>query len=494
MLNLKTIEFRNEFAWILIAVLVSAVISLFLSLQLGFMMLIFLAAAWWVWEYPEEGFLWFILVAPILPMLKITQTIGTTTLIKDVIILTLFLKTFLWPLITKRLSYRRNVFVIPILILLGWTAFETLRADSLVLGILRARDITLYMFLYFGVLYLPHNREIMKTRVKWAIAGLIVIMMLGVYQWFFAVDSTVLRFDPVRNIWIPRLSSVMAHPSIFGQYLVTAALLALAGIAQYKKSRIGVAWLALFVALLPLIFITYSRAVWIGLVSGVALMFLVFVGYEVMYRMRKRTIVKSVLVGAGILILVSVVMLKFTPVGLYVRSAIDPSYGSNEERLEFMARLIGPITNTEAMIGKGLGDVLAQNFREVDLGVYDIASGSSRSVQLTKNRTLVDNQYLKSFVETGLVGLLIYALLFWVFLKSAVTMFRGSTSKHTSKHSLVVKLWGVGFLAAFVVQGLFIDIWDIFPTNALFWIVAALVSVSVDMGLVGGVKQEQAVG
>ena len=95
----------HHFVMVFIAVMVSAFISLFLSWQLGFMVLIFLAAAWWVWEHPEEGFLWFILMAPILPMLKITQTIGTVTLIKDVLILTLFLKTFLssctgksWPL------------------------------------------------------------------------------------------------------------------------------------------------------------------------------------------------------------------------------------------------------------------------------------------------------------------------------------------------------------------------------------------------------------
>lgn len=488
MIFVKTLEFRNEFAWILIGVLVSAFISMFLSFQLGFFVLFFLATAWWVWENPEPGFLLFLLIIPVLPMLKITQSIGTATLIKDVIILTLFLRAFLWPLLTKKLPYRRNVFVLPILLLFAWTALETLRADSLVLGILRARDITLYMFLYFAVLYLPHSKRIMKKRVKWVVAGLIAIMLLGVYQWFFAVDSTVLRFDPVREIWIPRLSSVMAHPSIFGQYLVTTALLALACVAQYKKSQYGLLWLVLFIALLPLIFITYSRAVWIGLVVGGGLMLLVFVGQEVLHRISKRTAVKSVMVFLAVIILGSTLMLKYTPAGIYVRSAIDPNYGSNEERLVFVARLIGPLSNTEALIGKGLGDVLAQNFREVDLGVYDIASGSSRSVQLTKNRTLVDNQYIKSFVETGLVGLMMYALLFLVFFKSAISGFRESPS-----YIKIIKLWAVGFLAAFVVQGLFIDIWDISPTNALFWIVAAFVSISVDKGLVGKFEREQPV-
>jgi O-antigen ligase len=484
-LTAKTKDFRDEFAWVLIAVMVSAFVSLVLSWQLGFLLLFFLAAAWWVWENPEEGLVLFILIAPILPMLKITQTIGTATLVKDVIILTLFTKTFAWPLVAKKLPYRRNIFLWPVVMLLAWTAFETLRADELVLGILRARDIVLYMLLYVSVLYLPHSRRIMKERVMWAAAGLVVVILLGLYQWFFAADSAVLRYDPVREVWIPRLSSIMAHPSIFGQYLVVAAMLALAVVAEYKKSRWGVIWSVLLLALLPLIFITYSRAVWIGLLVGGVVMLFVFLSQEIVKKVPRRLVIKSVLIMIGAVVLVSVVALKFTPAVTYIKSAIDPSYGSNEERLIFLARLVGPMTDTEALIGKGLGDVLAQNFRQVDLGVYDIAAGSSRNVQLTKNRTLVDNQYLKSFVEMGLVGLLIYACLFWVFLKSAAVGLNKAPS-----HIKVIKLWGVGFLAAFVVQGFFIDIWDIFPTNALFWVVAALMSVSVDQGLSGKFKAD----
>lgn len=166
-----------------------------------------------------------------------------------------------------------------------------------------------------------------------------------------------------------------------------------------------------------------------------------------------------------------VAVLRFTPAGGLLRSIVDPTYGSNEERVEFLVRLVAPLTNRNAIIGNGLGDVIAQNFREVDLEAYDIAAGASRAVQLTKNTTLVDNQHLKTFIEMGVVGIGLYLWLYWRFAWNAV-----KTALRTSNTNAAIGYWGVGFLAAFIIQGLFIDIWDIFPTNLLFWIIAALLS------------------
>jgi len=170
--------------------------------------------------------------------------------------------------------------------------------------------------------------------------------------------------------------------------------------------------------------------------------------------------------------------LKLTPAGIYVKSFIDPRYASNEERLEFVARLIAPMTNVEAMVGKGLGDVMLQNFRQSDIEIYDLATGNSRSVQLIKNQTLVDNQYLKTGVEMGLVGLLIYGWIYWRFFRTCRI-----NSNEFSPTSRIVGLWGGGFLTVFVIQAFFIDIWDIWPTNAMFWIVAALTAARSQMVL-----------
>jgi len=435
----------------LIIVLVSAFISFFLSFQAGVFILFFAAVAWWVWEHPEGGFLLFVVLAPLLPMLKITQTIGTVTLVKDIIILTLLFRVFLIPLLAKRLPYQRNVFFAPLALLLAWTGFEMLRADSLILGILRARDIALYALLYLAVLYLPHNKKIFQERLKWFSASLLVLLLLSVYQWFWAVDSAVLRFDPVREVWIPRLSSVMAHPSIFGEYLVAAASLFGVVALFTVRGRTRLLFGALGLVTIPFIFLTYSRAVWVGLAAALTAGALAIFWRLLMSHARQWLAWRLGAISLVCAVLVLVVLMRLTPVGVFVRSAFDPTYGSNEERLEFMARLIAPLSNFEALFGKGLGDVLEQNFREVDLETYDIATGAQRVVQLTKNRTLVDNQYLKSFVELGLAGLLIYGWLYWRFLKASFGLVAASDGHYRS----IVGIWALAFLSAFVVQGFF---------------------------------------
>lgn len=469
--------FRPLFAWLLIAVAASAFVSFFLSLQTGVFLLLFLALAWWAWEHPEDGFLFLIVIAPLLPMLKITQTIGTVTLLKDVLILTLTARLVVVPLLQQRLPYRRNVLAAPLAALAAWTIVSMLRSDDYVLGVLRARDILLYPLLYLAVLYLQHDWHAQRARLRFFSAVVIIVLLLGIYQWFFAADSAVLRFDPQREVWIPRLSSLLAHPSIFGQYLVAVGTVAgAAGLVLNGRARMLMLLLA--AATLPFVYLTYSRAVWLGLTAAVLALVTAWGVQQVRSHLPRRYVAGwgSAVGAAGGAAIIMLAL--YTPVGVFLRSAFDPTYGSNEERIEFMARLVAPLTNKEAMLGRGLGDVLEQNFREANVTTYDIAAGQARAVQLAKNRTLVDNQWLKTGVEMGLAGLIIYS---WMFVRLAKHSWQLAVQKKNmvfgdGRYQQMTGLATLAFLAAFVIQGFFIDIWDIFPTNAMFWVMAALAS------------------
>lgn len=469
----KDFSFAPMYGWMLVAVSAAAFIAAFLSLQAGIFALLFAATAWFTWKYPEEGFLLLLILMPILPMLKITQTIATFSLIKDVLIITLFLRLFALPLLRKRLPYRRNILFASLVALVAWSLAATMQADSLILGILRLRDIGLYMLAYMAVLYLPHHdAATMRRRLLWFGSAVGITLLLAVWQWFFAVDSAVLRFDPVRKIWFPRISSVLAHPSIYGEYLIASLALAVS-IAAANIRRTYRVWAAgAAVLLLPFIFLTYSRAVWLGAAAVLAIAAIIFAWRVIQEKVSIAKVGRwsvAALAGAGIIF---VLMLRFTPAGGLLRSIVDPTYGSNEERVTFFVRLVAPLTTAQVIVGNGLGDVLAQNFRQVDLETYDIASGDTRAVQLTKNRTLVDNQHLKTLIEMGVIGLGLYL---WLYVRYAHATMR-SAIVGSNQTTQIVGLWGVGFLTAFVLQGFFIDIWDVFPTNLIFWIIAALIS------------------
>lgn len=472
----KSSQLRSVFAWALLVTLATAIVALFVNVQLAFFVLLFAAVGWWAWENPEGGFLLFVVVAPLLSLFKATQTIGTVTLIKDVIILALFLRVVVTALLAKKLPYRRSLLFGPAAALAAWTAFETLRADSLALGILRARDIILYLLLYFIVLYLPTGqaglpatKEIWMRRLQWFTLSFLITAIHAAYQWFWAADSAVLRFDPGRQVWIPRISSTFGHPSVYGEFGVVAAALFMSCALFLKKKLL---WIFLVFISLPLVYLTYSRAVWIGfLVTGV--------GIGGIWLWKRGNLKYWALPVATAAIISFMILFLTLPQGRSLLSTtLDPNYASNRIRLEFVARLVAPMSSLDAIIGRGLGDVVQQKLLQTDVGVTEIAGGASRDVQLAKDATLVDNQYLKSFVEMGVIGLVIYVWLFWQFMKGCLELMRISPHVHIGSVQRVIGLWGLGFLVAFVVQALFIDMWDVFPMNAMFWIVGGLVSVA----------------
>lgn len=461
------LNIRAPYAWGLVVIAALAVVALVVSLQAAIVGLLAIVVAFWAWQNPTSAFLLLLVVSPLLPMFKITQTFGSITLLKDIILVICLARLVIRPLWQRTLPYRRNLIWLPLLSLVLWVALATLRADILLLGILRARELTLYIAAFFIALYLPHKKDLARELVGWLLAAYVMVVIVAGYQWWFAQSSAVLRFDPARQIWIPRISSTLAHPSVFGEYLVLIGITSgsLAWIARKQREKIVLAAVAL--SCLPLIYLTYSRAVWIAVVAAIGAGVLAY-GYQ---RWREaHTVAWRKVFGYSLVALIAAAsVIQFTPVGVFLKSAFDTSYRSNEVRLEYVARLVAPVTNSEAIVGRGLGDVVAQNYREVKLTSYDIASTSSRTVQLAKDSTLVDNQYLKTFIELGLVGLLIYV---WLFAR----LLRGSLQLLRNEQTRAAGTVGVSFLAAFAVQALFIDVWDIFPTNLAFWTLAGIIS------------------
>ncbi len=470
---MRDLTLSPAYAWGLVVLAALSVVALGISLHMALAGLLFVLVAWWAWQEPEPGFLFLVVLAPLLPLLKATQTLDDITLVKDVIILTLAARLFIYPLLTKQLPYRRLELIFPLLLLGAWVLLGVARADSPVLGIVRARDLLLYPLLYVVAAYLPTSSKIWRERLWWFLGSATAVLLLGAYQWLWAADSAVLRLDPERSIWIPRLSATFVHPSIYGEYLVLVVTLLLALFLQIKDVRARFMAAVLGLGNLLSIYLTYSRGVWLGLVAAVIAMFVArlrsaswrsYGGQPYWKRQR--------LISGSVAIIVTVIFfLLMTSAGTFLRSSFDPTYGSNEIRLEFLARLLSSVSNSEALFGKGLGDVVTQNFRVIDLQGSEVVLGEARAVQRAKDATLVDNQYLKTFVELGLFGLLIY---FWLFWRLARSAWQAAQAQETVRR--ILGLWTFGFLAAFIIQAFFIDIWDIFPTNAAFWILAGLLA------------------
>jgi len=435
---------------------ISIFLSLFFSAQAGLLLLAGAWAAAFSWKYPKRAFWVLLFFAPILSILKITETLSLVTPLKDFIIIALFLRVVIFPILRKDDQYRRNVVIAPIILLVIYAIFGVFRADSHLLGILRLRDILLYVPMLWIARGLINTKRDFINFLRVIFSTVALTLFLAVIQIVFFADGAVLRFDPSNSSWIPRASSVLAHPNNLGSYLIIILPIMFA----YAWRKFKFSYQYIFIVLTAIVgavvvYATYSRSVWVAFAISILALILINA------RQKRKIHAKYLIFGA---IIIVVGMFSFPRVGNLLRTAIDPTYGSNAERLEILTGLVASSTNTSALIGRGLGDVYQGTGRQINISLSDIVSADDQGVRTAKDRTFVDNAVIKTWTETGLAGLLIIVFLLWRVLRLA---WETAEKENTGQ----VKTFAAGFLSAtlgLVVMSFFLDIPEVFPI-ALYW-------------------------
>ena len=430
--------------------------ALFFSAQAG---IFILGGAWLValsWKYPKQVFWTLLFFAPILPLLKTTQTLSAVTPLKDFIIATLFIKVVIYPVFLKKDSYRRHNILLPIIFLCGYAVFAVLISNSHVLGILRLRDILLYIpMLWIGRMMVVSRKDFTDfLKIIFSSVGLVIIFAL--VQFVFFADGMILRFNPSDSSWIPRASSVLAHPNILGSYLLCLLpLLFSFSIYKFKSSLISKVILLLGFLGLVAVYATYSRGVWIAFAGAI-----LATGTLVVYQ--KKVLLFKVVLPIILIGVISVMAIPRTR--NLLRTVVDPTYASNQDRIAIMSQLVSEMSNVDALLGRGLGDIFESTNRDINISISDIASNNVQNIQTAKARTFVDNAVIKTWIETGLIGLLIVGWLVWGVVKNS---WIGAVSGRTIEEkyfSTALFATTIGLL----VLSFFLDIPETFPV-ALYW-------------------------
>lgn len=430
--------------------------SLFFSTQAG---LFILAAAWIAaasFRCPKEAFFLLIFVAPLLPILKATQVASIVTPLKDVVIATLLIKTTILPIAQKRDPYRRNTLLVALALFLVWALVGFLRADSMVLGLLRLRDLILYIPLLWIARQSLTALDDLRTFLRVVVGGGALVLLLVGLQFFAFPDGMVLRYDPVLGSWIPRASGTLAHPNLLGSYLLFLIPLA-ASLLLARSFSLRARTFSAIVAVVGLLalFFTYSRSGWIA--TAVALLAL---GALVVV-LKRRLILPGVVLGGTMLLMLGTLV---PGVRTFLRTVADPTYPSNAERLEILAGLVATASPTSAIIGEGLGDVASATLRTVNISLTNIAAADVRQVQIAKARTFVDNAILKTWAELGVVGI---ALLLWITTRVIVLSWRESRTARTPEGRAFARAL-LATTSGLVALSFFLDVPEIFPV-ALYW-------------------------
>lgn len=219
---------------------------------------------------------------------------------------------------------------------------------------------------------------------------------------------------------------------------------------------------ALVIAGAAAVFATYSRSAWIAHAVAVAAL------GALALRSRRAATMPRLLAGAVVLALLVAALPRARAM---LRTVVDPTYASNRERLEILVGIAADTTNVEALIGRGLGDVTASTLRSVSVSLGDIAAADVRSVRTAKARTFVDNAVLKTWVEGGLVGVLLVAWLLWRVLRLAWRESAGGALPEGRAVARAVFAATAGLVAL----SLFLDVPEIFPVALLWWALVGVI-------------------
>lgn len=436
---------------------VVAYLILFFSAQAG---LLALAAAWLAvgaWRFPKAAFALLLFFAPLLPIIKATEVLGPLTLLKDVIIGALFLRTAVLPVLHKRDPYRRNPLLLPIAVFVLWSFVGLAQTDAFVLGALRLRDLLLYLPLLWIARFLVRTHEDVRDLLRVLAGSAALVLLLALAQFLFFADGMVLRFDPARDTWIPRAGSVLAHPSILGSYLLFviplwSSLLFVRSLSLGSRLLSAALSAGGFVALIA----TYSRGAWLAAAVSLCALAITAVPW-------RRGALLAVAVGTIGVVALPVLLLP--NVRSLLHTVADPTYQSNRERLDILAGLVAASTHVSALTGQGLADVLGATGRTATISLGDIVAADASLVRAVKAKTFVDNAVLKTWIELGLVGVLLLALIAGRFL---VMCFRNARGGGVPEARAFARAGGA-VTVGLIVLSFFLDVPEVFPVALLWW-------------------------
>ncbi len=439
----------------------------FFSMKGGILFLLLTSLVYLAYKKPWLSFLLILASAPFFPIFKNIAFIPGLTLSKDCLIATLFFFIVLVPFFKSPKTFWQKFsphpLFWPLIFLFIWLFITLIRADILPLGVLRLREILLYMAFFFITLFLVKREEQKKEIFSTLIFSSIPINILAIFQFFFFPEGLVRRFDPIAQIWINRVSSTLAHPVIFSEYLIFIFILLAAYFIYVKKWRIPILLYSFFIFVL--IYFTYARSAWL------AMMFLFLLGGIFLFKKIWRRY--KIITGGVILLFLFFVsfIFGFTKAGIYAKFFVSPQYLSNLERIVIAVNILSQGNTRTDLLGHGLGDVLEQQERTTGLSLRDLAALDTERVRREKAKTFVDNQHLKTFAEMGIVGLGIYFWLYTVIIIFVYRKFKKEKEVFSKIFSFVLLL----FVPLFILQGIFVDIWDVFPTNLIFWLLVGLI-------------------
>ncbi len=351
-----------------------------------------------------------------------------------------------WPLqmaLRGKITWRRTMMDMPILIFIGIILFLFfIRSPDASLAMEGARVYIEYLFWYFAATNLITNRRQLDALATGLIAVTTLLALIGIYQYIVGVEIPASWVDQAEAGVRTRVFSLVTSPNVLGSLLVLFIPMTISRIINLKHKLHGqLIYAACLAAMLACLIFTYSRGAWLALVAALAL-------YSFMYS--PKMLLMMTLGGlAG---------LKFVPgIGSRLSYMLSADYLVSSQRAGRLDRwgIALDRLKENPWFGEGLGRF-----------------GGAVAARRIPGSFYVDNFYLKTAVESGLIGLLALVWLLLNAFRLGLDTVRRLTDDKT-------RLLAVGMLAGLIGVILHNGVENIFEVPMMvsyFWFVTGMLA------------------
>ncbi|MBQ8276101.1 MAG: O-antigen ligase family protein [Clostridia bacterium] len=306
---------------------------------------------------------------------------------------------------------------------------------------------------YFLVVNLMRTRAWLRRCCGTLLVSGFGAALYGIYQNYFGVANTTwldeTMFEDIRG----RVVSMFENPNMLANYLIMLFPLAFAAFlcAKTRNGRYGTGLMVLAFGLC-LVF-TWSRGAWLGLIIGM----LVFL---LMWNRRTLGVLLLGLFGIPFLpfILPENIISRFTSIG----NVADSSTSYRVSIWRASLKMAGDFFTS----GIGVGE---NAFRQV-YPMYSLAG-----IEAAPHS---HNLFLQIQIELGIIGLLLFLAVLFLFAQSSLTY----NSCGRDRETRLMAVGGFAGIVAALAQGMTDYIWYNYRVYFIFWFVLALTSAYIRVG------------
>lgn len=394
-----------------------------------------------VMNIPEFGLVFLVFVLPFLSYLE-----HPTYAAVSVSLLILF------SLLVKVLRGKRSIRMEPAdlyaLLFMGLILFGGIFTFGGIASFRSALVFCVLGLMYFAVTGLVKNEEWLKRVLSALMASSCFVSLVGIAEWVLNKQSKLWQDNEVFSALAGRVVSCWDNPNVLACYLLVAFFVSFGCLIGRKNKKIKfLAFLAFLLSAVCLL-LTWSRGAWVS----VALVMV----FTLLILSHKAIPWVVFLIAAG------VTAFFFLPDTFVERVSSIVSFSDSSVLYRInIWKGCSALLRSCFMTGVGVGEeAFAQGYADFALSGIESAPHAH-------------NLFLQITIELGVAGLIVFAVLILMLIRSAFSLFRKRSFHHFSSLSGLMCL---SALMALLFNGLTDYIWYNNRIYLLFWLVAGLIT------------------